>query len=58
MNKTFSKWFIFDIGESLRGWGSKALETHSKKLRPKVSLPRKVAEPFEKKCSGSLLKKN
>ena len=29
-------------------WWSKELETHSKKLRPIISLSRKVLDPFEK----------
>ena len=45
MIKTFSVLFL--ILE-----GSKALETHSKKLRPTVSLPRNVTDPFEKIFGG------
>ena len=52
MIKTFNMCFSFDTGESPRGWESKALKTHSKKLRPTVSLPRKNVDPFEKYFLG------
>ena len=45
MIKTFSVLFL--ILE-----GSKALETHSKNLRPTVSLPRNVTDPFENIFGG------
>ena len=48
MIKTFSVLFLILEGIP-EGVGSKGLETHSNKLRFTVSLPKKVADLFEKK---------
>ena len=47
MIKTSSVLFLV-LGGIPEGGRSKGLETHSNKLRPTVSLPRKVVDTFEK----------